>query len=178
MVSAAELRVCDGCGRARTIISSRHDRALCASCYNRSEVRPRRRCGHCGRVSAICVRATATSSDVCVDCYHLPVATCVVCRRARPCQWVAAGKPTCLRCVPKATATCAHCGRDRPDRGALGGRASVRHLLHLSAATPGDLRHLRRATPSRVAAGAGRGALLRLRRNSRDGVAHLHHLRP
>ncbi len=109
-----ELRECDGCGRARPIISTRAGTSLCGSCYNRSDVRPKRLCGGCGRVAPICVRAKATSTDICVDCYKLPVATCVRCGRRRPCAWVAAGTPTCLRCVPRASAPCAHCGADRP----------------------------------------------------------------
>lgn len=87
---------------------------MCGSCYNRSTVRPHRLCGQCNEIKAICVRATGTSPDLCVDCYQLPVGTCVVCGRTRPCAWVAAGTPTCLRCVPRTPAICAHCGQDRP----------------------------------------------------------------
>lgn len=105
---------CDGCGQVRTIISERADRSLCGSCYNRSDLRPRRTCGRCGRVAAICVRATGTDPDICVDCYKLPLADCTGCGRRRPCVSVAAGTPRCLRCVPRATTRCAHCGEDRP----------------------------------------------------------------
>ena len=106
-------RACDGCNRVRPIISTRTGKSLCGSCYNRSDLRPRRRCGRCGRVAAICVQANATGADICVDCYQLPVGVCGRCGRTRPCQWVAAGTPTCLRCVPRATTPCAHCGKDR-----------------------------------------------------------------
>ena len=105
---------CDDCGRIRPIISMRAGMALCASCYNRSELRPKRLCGRCGRVAPICVRAKDGGGDICVDCYELPVGTCVVCGRTRPCTWVAAGTPTCVRCTPRSTAICAHCGADRP----------------------------------------------------------------
>ena len=108
-------RECDGCGRNRAIItSSRAAMSLCGSCYNQSELRPRRLCGRCGRIAPICVRATATSSDICVDCYKLPDAVCAACGRTRPCTGVAAGTPTCVGCVPRATAPCAHCGAQRP----------------------------------------------------------------
>ena len=110
----AEGRACDGCGRARAIVSSRAGASLCGSCYNRSEVRPKRLCGRCGRVAPICARATRTSTDICVKCYTLPAGICVGCGRTRPCTGVAAGTPRCLRCLPRATAPCAHCGADRP----------------------------------------------------------------
>lgn len=111
---AVEGRKCDDCGRTRPIISSRAGSSLCGSCYNRSAARPRRLCGRCGHVGPICVRAKGTSADICVDCYTLPVATCLRCERRRQCAWVAAGTPTCLSCVPRATAPCAHCGAERP----------------------------------------------------------------
>lgn len=111
---SAAARTCDDCGRRRLIIASQAGISLCGSCYNRSALRPRRRCGHCGKVKAIGVRATVGSSDICVACYKLPVGTCVTCGRTRPCLKVAAGTPTCLRCAPRATAICAHCGADRP----------------------------------------------------------------
>jgi len=107
-------RACDGCGRVRTIVSTLQATSLCGPCYNRSPSRPQRSCGRCRRVAAIGVRATATSPDVCVDCYELPIATCLRCGRTRQCAGVATGTPTCMRCVPRATATCAHCAQDRP----------------------------------------------------------------
>lgn len=111
---AVEGRRCENCGRVRPIVTSRAGPSLCGSCYNRSDIRPHRLCGRCGRVAAICVRATRTSTDVCVDCYELPVGVCVRCGRQRPCAWVAAGTPTCIRCLPRATAPCAHCLAHRP----------------------------------------------------------------
>lgn len=114
-MATVEQRTCDGCGRDRPIITAIGAAiSLCGSCYNRSELRPRRLCGRCGRVAAICVRANGTSGDICVDCYELPVAVCVACGRLRPCSGVAAGSPTCSRCVPRATVACAHCGAHRP----------------------------------------------------------------
>ncbi|MGH9244167.1 MAG: hypothetical protein ACRD29_07595, partial [Acidimicrobiales bacterium] len=110
----AEVRSCDGCGRARPIVSTRGGESVCGSCYNRSDLRPRRRCGRCGKVERICVQATAIDGDICVNCYTLPVAVCEQCGRSRPCQWVGAGTPTCVRCVPRAAARCAHCGENRP----------------------------------------------------------------
>ena len=113
-VTTAASTACDGCGRVRPIVSRRDDKSLCGSCYNRSDRRPQRRCGRCGRVAAICVQAKAGEPDICVDCYELPVGVCGVCGRSRPCQWVASGAPHCLRCIPRATAPCAHCGEHRP----------------------------------------------------------------
>lgn len=110
----APVSVCDDCGRTRPIITARAGLALCASCYNRSALRPKRECGRCGRIAAIGVKANETGPDVCVDCYQLPVAVCRVCGRTRPCTQVAAGTPICVRCAPRATAICAHCGADRP----------------------------------------------------------------
>ena len=113
-IPAIEPESCGDCGRSRPIVSRNTGALLCGSCYNRSRARPRRLCGHCGRVAAVCVRATDTRPDICVDCYKLPVATCGTCGRTRPCARIAAGTPTCLRCLPRATAVCAHCGADRP----------------------------------------------------------------
>ena len=106
-MGASKEPVCDRCGRPRRVISS-GGRSLCGSCYNVSPDRPHRRCGLCNKVAAICVRATGTSPDICVDCYELPLATCASCGRYRPCQFVSLGSPTCKRCLPRAQAICAH----------------------------------------------------------------------
>ena len=112
-MGASRETVCYRCGRPRRVISS-GGRSLCGSCYNVSPDRPHRRCGLCNKVAAICVRATGTSPDICVDCYELPLATCASCGRYRPCQFVSLGSPTCKRCLPRAQAICAHCGANRP----------------------------------------------------------------
>jgi hypothetical protein len=77
-------------------------------------VQPRRRCGRCGRVNEIAVRAEGDRLDVCVNCYRPPNATCGRCGRDRPCRYISEGRPTCMTCIPRRTARCAHCGEDRP----------------------------------------------------------------
>lgn len=75
---------------------------------------PERRCGRCGRVDEIARRSVGDQPDICVNCYRLPVATCGVCGRQRPCNHVADGRPVCKNCSPRAAADCAHCGQRRP----------------------------------------------------------------
>jgi len=75
---------------------------------------PERCCGRCGRVDEIACRAAGDQPDICVNCYRLPVATCGVCGRQRPCNHVAEGRPICKNCSPRAAADCAHCGQRRP----------------------------------------------------------------
>ncbi len=77
-------------------------------------VQPRRRCGRCGRINEIAVRAAGDRRDVCVNCYQPPNATCGRCGRHRPCYYIGDGDPTCMTCIPRRTACCAHCGEDRP----------------------------------------------------------------
>jgi hypothetical protein len=77
-------------------------------------VQPRRRCGRCGRINEIAVRARGDEPDVCVNCYRPPNATCHLCGRNRPCYFIAEGRPTCIACSPRRTARCAHCGEQRP----------------------------------------------------------------
>jgi hypothetical protein len=77
-------------------------------------VQPRRRCGRCGRINEIAVRARGDRPDVCVNCYRPPDATCERCGRTRPCYYIAEGRPTCIACSPRRTVCCAHCGQQRP----------------------------------------------------------------
>ena len=73
-----------------------------------------RLCGRCGRIDEIAIRATATTVDICVNCYRPPVAVCERCGRNRPCYHVAEGRPICATCCPRVDAECAHCGQLRP----------------------------------------------------------------
>jgi len=73
-----------------------------------------RRCGRCGRVRPISVRAGAAGPDICAGCYRAPEATCAGCGRCRPCTGIAAGRPICARCRPRRTRVCARCGLARP----------------------------------------------------------------
>lgn len=74
---------------------------------------PERRCGRCGRVDEIGRRAVGDEPDICVNCYRLPSAICGSCGQARPCNYVAEGRPICKNCSPRATVACAHCGELR-----------------------------------------------------------------
>ena len=73
-----------------------------------------RLCGRCGRIDEIAIRATATTADICVNCYRPPIAVCESCGRRRPCYHVAEGRPICASCSPRVDAECAHCGQLRP----------------------------------------------------------------
>jgi hypothetical protein len=83
---------------------------LCSVCAPKR----RRHCSRCGRVKEIARRAHDGEGELCVSCFKGPVATCEVCGRRRPCNFVAAGHPICVSCTPRTTKCCAHCGRDRP----------------------------------------------------------------
>lgn len=83
---------------------------LCSVCTPK----PRRHCSRCGRVKEIARRAHDGEGELCVSCFKGPVATCEVCGRRRPCNFVAAGHPICVSCTPRTTKCCAHCGEDRP----------------------------------------------------------------
>ncbi|MFC4004601.1 hypothetical protein ACFS2C_19260 [Prauserella oleivorans] len=86
---------CTGCGTAAIIVSRRDDTALCGKCYRH----PERRCGICGRIRRVGLRATATSPDICRSCFQAPEIICSLCgdialgRRS-----TANGKPMCFRC--------------------------------------------------------------------------------
>jgi len=83
---------------------------LCSVCAPR----PKRRCSRCDRVKVIARRAHDGDGQLCESCFKGPLATCGRCGRRRPCQFVAAGRPTCASCTPRRPSRCAHCGEDRP----------------------------------------------------------------
>jgi hypothetical protein len=134
---------CSRCGRPhQSLTASAHEGAVCPRCrtrelavacsvcqvvkpvYGRTKdgealcsvctPKPRRRCARCGRVKEIARRAHDGEGELCVSCFKGPVATCRVCGRSRPCNFVAAGHPICVSCSPRTAKCCAHCGRDRP----------------------------------------------------------------
>ena len=77
---------------------------------------PRRagRCGVCGRVTRIAVKATADSPAVGVCCYRLPVAVCVDYGRERPCFHASGPEPLCERCwALRRAPVCLDCGQRR-----------------------------------------------------------------
>lgn len=102
---------CRDCGGVKPV-AGRADNgdALCAACAPR----PRRRCSACGQVRIIARRARGRDGDLCDRCHRGPVATCGVCGRAKPCNFVAQGRPICPSCSPRRSLACAHCGHSRP----------------------------------------------------------------
>ncbi len=151
-MGASKETVCYRCGRP--VISS-GGRLLCGSCYNVSPDRPRRRCGRCNKVAAICVRATSTSPDICVDCYELPLATCLSCGRHRPCQFVALPNPDVQEVPSQTDIDLCALRRESTSDSELGRGSGVRHLLHRHAASAGNLQELRGGAAPRLASWAG-----------------------
>jgi hypothetical protein len=86
---------------------------LCSSCYERTGGLDRR-CGGCGEIGRIRMRATATTPDLCRRCYQGPIRICATCGRERPTQRVAGGPPMCGMCYPRRLDICARCGELRP----------------------------------------------------------------
>jgi hypothetical protein len=87
---------CTGCGTLSTI-AARHDdgTAYCHRCHGH----PERRCGICGRVRRVALRATSTSPDICPTCFQAPEIICSVCgATALGRRSTAAGRPLCFRC--------------------------------------------------------------------------------
>ena len=153
-MGASKETVCDRCGRPRRIIFRSGARSLCGSCYNVSPDRPRRRCGRCNKVAAICVRATSTSPDICVDCYELPLATCSSCGRHRPCQFVRAPNSDVQEVPSQSNIDLCSLRRGPTSSRELGRRPGVRHLLHRHSASAGNLQELRGGAAPRLASRA------------------------
>ena len=102
---------CGCCGVVKPIYGrGEKGEPLCSVCAPR----PERRCSRCHRVKAIARRAHDEEGELCVSCFQGHFATCRVCGRRRPCQFVAAGRPICASCTPRRTSRCAHCGEERP----------------------------------------------------------------
>ena len=104
-------QACSVCTRVKPVYGRTKDGApLCAVCTPK----PRRHCSRCGRMQVIARRAHDEVGELCVSCFKGPVATCGVCHRHLPCNFVATGHPICVTCTPRKKSTCAHCGEDRP----------------------------------------------------------------
>ena len=104
---------CAHCGAVKPVAGrdSAGER-ICERC--RRHDRGHRRCGACGKIASIAVRARGARPDICVNCYQMPAAVCSRCGRQRECSFAASDHPVCLSCSPRATARCARCGQDRP----------------------------------------------------------------
>lgn len=76
--------------------------------------RPDRRCGVCGEVGPLAVRATEGSPAIGRCCYRAPRATCHLCGRWRPCYHAGGPEPICPSCASaRRAAVCLDCGRER-----------------------------------------------------------------
>jgi hypothetical protein len=105
---------CTECGKRKPVTGRGPDGAAhCEVCRRRGQAR-HRRCGVCGELGAIALRAGPDTPEVCMSCYRLPTAVCDSCGRLRPCVGAAGDRPICKACLPRATAVCARCGQDRP----------------------------------------------------------------
>lgn len=120
------LYTCSACGRPDQPANAITDAGpLCSRCYQRS--RPHT-CRHCGRSTPHARRDPDYSGQwICDRCYTPPVAECIVCGEAKPCdRGVASGKPICSPCRsrqrphrharPAVKQLCAVCGLTRSVR--------------------------------------------------------------
>jgi len=87
---------------------------LCRRCY-RAQL-PRRRCGICGKIRTIRIRARDGRPDICDRCAAQPQAPCGVCGRVGPLMRAAtATTPAEGRCCYRPpVAVCSACARQRP----------------------------------------------------------------
>lgn len=118
---------CDQCGRLAPLVTRDRNgatsgttagttagttrRNLCARCYRH----PRRRCGICGRLRRVALRANAPSvgadglpppgrPDICPTCYQWPIIDCSICGHPGPGRRTTNdGLPRCFRCQATAT---------------------------------------------------------------------------
>lgn len=88
---------CASCGTLTTVAARHEDGGgYCSRCHGH----PQRRCGICGRVRRVALRATATTPDICPTCFQAPEITCSVCgaialgRRSTADD----AQPMCFRC--------------------------------------------------------------------------------
>ncbi len=120
--------VCSRCGQQRPCYHAGSDRPMCVGCAGR----PLGECGVCGKAARIARRATATSPQVGICCYRLPLAVCTDCRREQPCYWASSQEPVCTSCTAVRRAPiCLSCGhrrvaRRRVDGGVLCGPCDIK----------------------------------------------------
>ena len=114
----------------------------------------------CGRIAEIAVRATATTVDICVNCYRPPVAMCERCGRNRPCYHVAEGRPICATCFPRVDAELRALRPAPPPDGPLARGPGVRTVLPGRADPPRAMRWLRPERAPGVTSRSGRDPLL------------------
>jgi hypothetical protein len=109
------LHTCTMCGKRASAAVLDADGAVCDLCYKRHR-RPRRMCGHCGRLRNIARNAHGDQPDLCDSCYRGPEATCSICGQHRPCRSGGRGNPVCETCYQRTRTgqMCARCGQTKP----------------------------------------------------------------
>jgi hypothetical protein len=103
---------CSRCGQASDIASrTPAGDPVCSGCFRRDPAN-HERCSNCGRTALTVRRDDGTAW--CRRCYRVPVATCSLCGRDKPCYLVAAGTPRCEHCSRRMRhAPCGRCGNSR-----------------------------------------------------------------
>jgi hypothetical protein len=106
------LEICSRCGQASHIASrTPAGDAVCSACFRRDPAN-HEQCSNCGQTALTVRRDDGTAW--CRRCYRVPVATCSLCGRDKPCYLVAAGTPRCEHCSRRMRhAPCARCGNSR-----------------------------------------------------------------
>ncbi|MGI5507411.1 hypothetical protein [Lentzea sp. CA-135723] len=97
--------VCCRCGEQRPAQALTDDGPVCRLCHQQ----PHRRCGLCGEVDLIVVRAADGNPDICQRCYRNED-ECVVCGRVRDGSRLHGGPFHCQSCRPRSQRACALCG--------------------------------------------------------------------
>lgn len=106
------LETCSRCGQPGHIASRTAAGApVCGGCFRRDPAN-HEQCSNCGR-RGLTVRRD-DGSAWCRRCYRVPMATCSLCGRDKPCYLVSAGTPRCEHCSRRMRhAPCARCGNSR-----------------------------------------------------------------
>lgn len=105
-------RICSRCGQRGPATAFLDGNPICRSCY---DIQHARRCGGCGKVRPIAVKATETSPDLCLSCRPRSIDLCATCGRHTYGNRTDRGRGEflCQTCQPKRTQTCRLCGHKR-----------------------------------------------------------------
>ncbi|KOV92303.1 hypothetical protein [Streptomyces sp. NRRL B-3648] len=111
---ASRKKPCSGCGHVREVSSrTAEGLPLCSACSARQPFQYGE-CSACGQHKKITTRAKGT--PLCQAC-SLPVVTCSLCKKAKPCYFADTEAPRCPGCTRKLAAeACSRCGRVRTVR--------------------------------------------------------------
>ncbi|WP_037607575.1 hypothetical protein [Streptacidiphilus rugosus] len=105
-------KACADCGQVRSIsFRTMEGRLLCRPCSNK-QPSAYDDCASCGRRKRIVTRAKG--APLCKTCY-LPVVTCSICNKAKPCYFADTDAPRCPNCSRNLATPepCTRCGRVR-----------------------------------------------------------------